>query len=963
MHNKGVTIAWCPKACDRALIAAGTKEGAGGSFDDHGAELQLLEIDFNVQNSLKLVGEIKSDVKFESLTWGRSYGPWQLGLLGGGMADGSVAVWNPFNVLHGDSATSKVTRITCHEGKTSIVRFNPHSHGAQLLASGGTDHKVYIVDLGKTDQPDMYSPCHNSEKCHSAPISSLSWNKQVIHILASASTDGNCVIWDLRQKRPWCELRDPLGTPLSKIQWNPPGSSNVLLLTVSNSDNNCIIKVWDLRKSTTTPMAELNNECGHKKGIIDVCWSCHDDGLIVSSGKDNRTIVWNLFDTSEITEVNWSCGGKTESHPIVGNNFNGVNKSQRQTFGANEPMITIEPPGMYNTSLNAGSRELAWSPTIPGLLAACTFDRELQVRSIIPHGTRPPKWFKRPCGIAFGFGGKLATHAMSNYTINIKTLTLENEIDHRDELLHSLWTNNYSEFCALKNTHAKTEDSKDVWEFLKTQFSTNMQSDLLHYLRNNYPNLQEYNDLNIDERDSKFEKDKNADVDHKILQMIAYNELDAAVNFCVEASQLSKAFMIATIKNVDLGNRFASIQKAYIQQRPSVLSRVLEGIVKNDISNAFDVTDNLSWRLQFAIFCAYAPSDQFKNLCNKLATTLEHSDKQAASLCWICSLNGAKLSTSWIVGDGENMPKLDYIEMCFRIVILYLVSDDKAGILYPHLIDFARFLASIHQLDLAYSILKILRQDEVELKLLRFRVYWAQSNSKGHPPKDPFIKVNRTHDNYASQTTQNEIDNSIAFEGINSTNVHQNNNLYTRRISNSENSATKHSQHHMHSSPSDTRAKLAKYQRDGFITSVGNMQLAAKYGNRDVRLSRPIDLQAKKIDPSTENSESVNDILASLEQLSISLQAVQLRGILAKKIHDADRARDAIMHKNKNQRIHPEICVRLNEMSVLLGEKKYREALQSVQLLTLQYWSEHKDWLKPLKSSLDLAIRGLTQSL
>ena len=90
MHNKGVTVAWCPKASDRALIAAGTKEGAGGSFDDYGAELQLLELDFNVQNSLKIVGEIKSDVKFESLTWGRSCGPWQLGLLGGGMADGGA---------------------------------------------------------------------------------------------------------------------------------------------------------------------------------------------------------------------------------------------------------------------------------------------------------------------------------------------------------------------------------------------------------------------------------------------------------------------------------------------------------------------------------------------------------------------------------------------------------------------------------------------------------------------------------------------------------------------------------------------------------------------------------------------------------------------------------------------------------------------------------------------------------
>ena len=36
----------------------------------------------------------------------------------------------------------------------------------------------------------------------------MAWNSQVSHILATASQSGATIVWDLRQKKPWCELRD-----------------------------------------------------------------------------------------------------------------------------------------------------------------------------------------------------------------------------------------------------------------------------------------------------------------------------------------------------------------------------------------------------------------------------------------------------------------------------------------------------------------------------------------------------------------------------------------------------------------------------------------------------------------------------------------------------------------------------------------------------------------------------------
>ena len=41
------------------------------------------------------------------------------------------------------------------------------------------------------------------------------------HILASGAQNGSCIVWDLRQKKAWCELRDPQQGTVADIAWNP----------------------------------------------------------------------------------------------------------------------------------------------------------------------------------------------------------------------------------------------------------------------------------------------------------------------------------------------------------------------------------------------------------------------------------------------------------------------------------------------------------------------------------------------------------------------------------------------------------------------------------------------------------------------------------------------------------------------------------------------------------------------
>lgn len=57
--------------------------------------------------------------------------------------------------------------------------------------------QIYIWDLNSPGKP--YSPGARSQKLDE--ITSLAWNGQVPHVLATSSSSGYTVVWDLKSKR------------------------------------------------------------------------------------------------------------------------------------------------------------------------------------------------------------------------------------------------------------------------------------------------------------------------------------------------------------------------------------------------------------------------------------------------------------------------------------------------------------------------------------------------------------------------------------------------------------------------------------------------------------------------------------------------------------------------------------------------------------------------------------------
>lgn len=62
IDDKGAVLAWSRLAAHPGLVALGTKDSAGGGFDDYGGELELHQVDFSDArtSSSKLLGKARA---------------------------------------------------------------------------------------------------------------------------------------------------------------------------------------------------------------------------------------------------------------------------------------------------------------------------------------------------------------------------------------------------------------------------------------------------------------------------------------------------------------------------------------------------------------------------------------------------------------------------------------------------------------------------------------------------------------------------------------------------------------------------------------------------------------------------------------------------------------------------------------------------------------------------------------
>jgi len=97
-------------APDAPYLAAGTRSGAVDMSFSASANIEIFRLDFQSDSpDLPLLASAPSPDRFNRLSWSRPGAvegdSYALGLLAGGLSDGSVAVWNPLIMIRSGSAS------------------------------------------------------------------------------------------------------------------------------------------------------------------------------------------------------------------------------------------------------------------------------------------------------------------------------------------------------------------------------------------------------------------------------------------------------------------------------------------------------------------------------------------------------------------------------------------------------------------------------------------------------------------------------------------------------------------------------------------------------------------------------------------------------------------------------------------------------------------------------------------
>ncbi|CAL0304359.1 unnamed protein product [Lupinus luteus] len=461
--NRSASVALAP---DSPYLAAGTMAGAVDLSFSSSANLEIFSLDFHSQDhELPLLAEFPTSERFNRLSWGRNASAtdgFALGLIAGGLVDGNIDIWNPLTLIRSEEKESAlVGHLVRHKGPVRGLEFN--AIAPNLLASGAEDGEICIWDLANPSEPTHFPPLKGSGSASQGEISFLSWNSKVQHILASTSYNGTTVVWDLKKQKPVISFADSPRRRCSVLQWNPDIATQ--LVVASDDDVSPSLRLWDMR-NTMTPVKEF---VGHNRGVIAMSWCPNDSSYLLSCGKDSRTICWDTI------------SGEIACELPAGTNWN---------------------------------FDVHWYHKIPGVISASSFDGKVgiyNIKACSQYGAgendfsavslRAPKWYKRPAGVSFGFGGKLVSfHPKSTAgspsgasEVYVHNMVTEGSLVSRSSEFEAAVQNGERSLlrvlCDKKSQESESEEERETWGFLKVMFEDDgtARTKLLTHLGFNVP--------------------------------------------------------------------------------------------------------------------------------------------------------------------------------------------------------------------------------------------------------------------------------------------------------------------------------------------------------------------------------------------------------------------------------------------------------------------------------------------
>ncbi|OCF53981.1 protein transporter SEC31 [Kwoniella mangroviensis CBS 10435] len=493
--SRTATFAWDQSSSSAPLLATGAVAGALDENFSNESQLEIWAPDFGDEKGIRLGGEGKGaqgsitvNSRFNRLAWSAPSTSHSKGLLAAGMETGEVNLFDPEKILSGSSADeARIFKSDKHTGPVRGLDFNQIQKN--LLLTGAVNAELYIYDLNNPNNAPV-PPGPTSTKLNE--ITSLQWNPTVARVFAASSSSGFTSVWDLKAGKEIVSLQYGGGAAkgmetvggvaglqmgkrrgMSDVCWHPENATR--LITASEDDESPIIMLWDLR-NTRAPEKILS---GHHKGVLSVAWCKQDADLLLSCGKDNRTLCWNPSTGEIIGELpasnDWSfqttwCPRNPDL--LATASFDGhIGIHSLQTTS-----IPSQPAEKFNEEASADDIFGALSQEEPSNDTANVLSLK-----------QPPKWLRRPVSATFGFGGLLATTSNlpgasgkhQSGVVHLRTVTTEQGVIERATALDATAgeKEKLAEFCT-----DRASGNDDAWRALQTLFKTNSREQLVQLL-------------------------------------------------------------------------------------------------------------------------------------------------------------------------------------------------------------------------------------------------------------------------------------------------------------------------------------------------------------------------------------------------------------------------------------------------------------------------------------------------
>ncbi|KAM4810978.1 protein transport protein Sec31A isoform X10 [Urocitellus parryii] len=713
--------AWSPAQNHPIYLATGTSAQQLDATFSTNASLEIFELDLSDPSlDMKSCATFSSH-RYHKLIWGPhkmdSKGDVSGVLIAGG-ENGNIILYDPSKIIAGDKEVV-IAQNNKHTGPVRALDVNIFQ--TNLVASGANESEIYIWDLNNFATP--MTPGAKTQPPED--ISCISWNRQVQHILASASPSGRATVWDLRKNEPIIKVSDHSNRMhCSGLAWHPDVATQMVL--ASEDDRLPVIQMWDLRFAST-PLRVLEN---HARGILAIAWSMADPELLLSCGKDAKILCSNpntgevLYELPTNTQwcfdIQWcprnpallsaaSFDGHISVYSIMGGSTDGLRQKQvdklSSSFGNLDPFGTGQP------------------------LPPLQIPQQTTQHSIVLPLKKPPKWIRRPVGASFSFGGKLVTfenvkvqsqqgaEQQQQQHVFISQVVTEKEFLNRsDQLQQVMQSQGFISYCQKKIDASQTEFEKNVWSFLKVNFEDDSRGkylELLGYRKDDLGkkialalNRMDGSDVALKDSDQVTQSDGeespaaeeqvlgehikeekheyeflpssggtfnisiSGDIDGLITQALLTGNFESAVDLCLHDNRMADAIILAIAGGQEL---LARTQRKYFAKSQSKITRLITAVVMKNWKEIVQSCDLKNWREALAAVLTYAKPDEFSALCDLLGARLESEGdsllQTQACLCYICAGNIEKLVACWTKAqDGSNPLSLqDLIE---KVVIL-----------------------------------------------------------------------------------------------------------------------------------------------------------------------------------------------------------------------------------------------------------------------------------------------------